>query len=121
MVKKIEKEECSCGCNNGKGCCACGTILSILCLVVAAAACFYACKASQAAQKVYDFNVLSAGGIETFERMSKVYESEAYIKYASENADQAESYFGLSNAEDAETTDSENTEINDSDSADFTT
>jgi hypothetical protein len=27
--------------------------------------------------------------------MSKVYESDAYVKYASDNAAQAESYFGL--------------------------
>lgn len=112
MAKKIEKEECSCGCNCGKGCCVWGTILSILCLVAAAAACFYACKASQAAQKVYDFNVLSAGGIETFERMNKVYESEAYIAYAQDNADQAESYFGLSEGADVEGDESDEASIN---------
>ncbi len=100
MAKKIEKEEsCSCeNCNCKKGCCGkvCGMILTCLCLVAAVMACIYACKASQAAQKLYDFNVLSAGGEENFERMSKVYASQGYIDYMSQYAEQGEEQFGLS-------------------------
>ena len=105
MAKKIEKEEsCSCeNCNCGKCCCCgkvCGMILTCLCLVAAVMACIYACKASQAAQKVYDFNVLSAGGEETFNRMVKVYESQGYVDYMSEYAKQGEDQFGLSDNSD---------------------
>jgi hypothetical protein len=42
--------------------------------------------------------------------MNKVYQSEAYIQYATENAEQAESYFGLNTA------DSENIDTDNSDS-----
>ena len=94
MVKKEEKvEACQC---NGKCCCggnACWIILSILCLIAAVLACFYACKASQAAEKVYDLNVISAWWEENFNKMNEVYQSEAYIKYASEQADQTVEYF----------------------------
>jgi hypothetical protein len=67
MAKKLEKAEtCSHeACNCGGSCCCCGKILLMLLavagVVAAILACIYACKASQAAQKIYDFNVLSAG------------------------------------------------------------
>jgi len=44
--------------------------------------------------------------------MSKVYESEAYIAYAQDNADQAESYFGLSEGADVEGDESDEANVN---------
>ena len=38
-------------------------------------------------------NVLSAGWEENFNRMNEVYKSKAYVDYATQQADQAESYF----------------------------
>ena len=109
-VKSASCETCNCGSCCGGNCL--GTILAALWFIAAIIACFYACKASTTAQKVYDLNVLSAGGIENFERMNKVYQSEAYIEYATENAEQAESYFGLTenSSENAENTDTNSNE-----------
>ena len=92
MVKKEEKvEACQCCCGGN----AFWTILSILCLIAAVVACFYSFKASQTAEKVYDLNVLSAWGEENFNRMNEVYQSDAYIQYATEQAAQTEAYFNL--------------------------
>lgn len=113
---KAKKETASCETCNCGSCCGGNclvTILAALWFIAAIIACFYACKASSAAQKVYDLNVLSAGGKANFERMNKVYESEAYIEYATENAEQAESYFGLNESSDEDITDSDNTVNND--------
>lgn len=102
MAKKLENHE-SCSheaCNCWGGCCCgkiCSLILTVLCLVAAVMACLYACKASQTAQKLYDFNVLSAGGEENFNRMSKVYESQGYVDYMSQYAQQGEEQFGVTN------------------------
>jgi hypothetical protein len=41
--------------------------------------------------------------------MSKVYQSEAYVEYATQNAEQAESYFGLG---ETTTTDDESDDTN---------
>jgi hypothetical protein len=71
-------------------------LLALIGAVAAIVACIYACKASQAAQKLYDFNVLSAGGEENFNRMAKVYGSEGYIDYMSSYTEQGEMQFGLS-------------------------
>lgn len=101
MAKKLEKAE-SCSheaCNCWGSCCCgkiCGLILTALCLVAAIMACLYACRASQAAQKLYDFNVLSAGWEENFNRMARVYGSQGYIDYMSQYAQQWEEQFGLS-------------------------
>ena len=96
MVKKEEKVE-SCQCS--EKCCCCGktlwTILSILCLIAAVMACFYSCKAFHTAEKAYTLNILSAGWEENFNRMNEVYQSEAYVQYATEQTAQTESYFGL--------------------------
>ena len=106
MAKREEcVESCSCGCNWwGR---ILGVSLSALWFIISVITCLIACGALLAAQRSYevskasyDFNVLSAGGEENFERMAKVYQSEAYVNYASENADQAESYFGLTGDED---------------------
>ena len=97
MAKKLEKPE---ACKCWEGCCCgkiCGLVLTALCLVAAIMACLYACKASKAAQNLYDFNVLSAGGKENFNRMTRVYESQGYIDYMSQYAQQGEDQFGLSN------------------------
>ena len=105
MTKREEKSEScsreSCGCCNWWGKIL-GVSLSALWLIISIVTCLIACGALICAQKSYevsqasyDFNVLSAGWEENFNRMSKVYESEAYISYASDNASQAESYFGL--------------------------
>ena len=102
MAKKIEKTEaCSHeACNCGWSCCCGGkallTLLALVWTVAAIIACIYACKASQAAQKIYDFNVLSAGWEANLERMAKVYESDAFVEYMSNQAQDAEDYFGLS-------------------------
>ena len=92
MVKKEEKvEACQCCCGGS----AWWSILSILCLIAAVIACFYSCKAFQTAEKIYDLNILSAWGEENFNRMNEVYQSDAYVKYATEQAAQTENYFGL--------------------------
>ena len=113
MVKKWEKVE-SCQCSEK---CCCGgntlwTILSILCLIAAVMACFYSCKAFQSAEKIYNLNVISAGWEENFNRMNEVYESDAYIQYATEQAAQTEAYFGLGDETATDSTD----EIDDSES-----
>ena len=101
MAKKLENHE-SCShetCNCWGGCCCGGKILLCLLavagLVAAIMACVYACRASQTAQKLYDFNVLSAGGEENFNRMTKVYESQGYVDYMSQYAQQGEDQFGV--------------------------
>ena len=97
MAKKVEKTEaCNCGWN-----CCCGgkallVLLALIWAVAAIIACVYSCKASQAAQKIYDFNVLSAGWEANLNRMAKVYGSDAFISYMEDQAQQAEDYFGLS-------------------------
>ena len=102
MTKKLEKAETSSheACKCWEGCCCGGKILlALLALVWAVAAimaCIYACKASKAAEKLYDFNVLSAGGQENFNRMTKVYESQGYVDYMAQYAQQGEDQFGLS-------------------------
>lgn len=104
MTKKLEKWE-SCSCEN----CGCewwgrilGVSLSALWLIISIVTCLIACGALISAQKSYevskasyDFNVLSAGGEETFNRMSEVYKSDEYVQYAKDQAEQAEDYFGL--------------------------
>jgi len=114
MAKKEENmESCSCGCKSwGKFV---GISLTALWLIISIFTCLIACGALISAQRSYeiskasyDFNVLSAGWIENFTRMSNVYASEAYIEYATENTDQAEAYFGLNG--DETTSDSTNTE-----------
>ena len=113
MAKKLEKpESCSHETCNCWGNCCCGgkvllTLLALAGVVAAIMACIYACKASQAAQKLYDFNVLSAGGQENFDRMSKVYASQGYVDYMAQYAQQGEDQFGLSqeNSEPAQPTD----------------
>lgn len=113
MIKKEAKKEvascetCSCGSCCGGNCL--GTILAALWFIAAIVACFYACKASNVAQKVYDVNVLSAGGEANFERMNKVYQSDAYVEYATQNAEQAEAYFGLNEVSDEDTIDTDDT------------
>lgn len=118
MIKKVEKNEsCSCeSCNCGSSCCGWKILIILLALlwvIAAVAACIYSCKTLQIVKESYNFNILSAGGQENFDRMNKVYQSEAYIQYATENAEQAESYFGLNaNSEDADTEDSEENTYN---------
>lgn len=114
MAKKEERMEscsCECGCNWwGR---ILGVSLSALWFIISVITCLVACGALLSAQKSYevskasyDFNVLSAGGKDNFDRMNKVYASEAYVQYATENAEQAESYFGLAWDEaDSDTTD----------------
>ena len=107
MAKKEERMEscsCECGCNWwGR---VLGVSLSALWFIISVITCLVACGALLSAQKSYevskasyDFNVLSAGGKDNFDRMNKVYASEAYVQYATENAEQAESYFGLTGDE----------------------
>ena len=93
MVKKepIACENCNCGNCCGWNCLS--VILTAIWCIAAIIACFFAFKSSQAAQNLYDFNVLSAGWEENFNRMNEVYKSKAYVDYATQQADQAESYF----------------------------
>lgn len=112
MAKKEEMESCSCGCKSwGR---VLGVSLSVLWVMISIITCLLACGALLFAQRSYevskasyDFNVLSAGWIENFTRMTDVYASEAYVQYATENTEQAESYFGL--AGDEATSDSTDT------------
>ena len=112
MTKKLEKAEaCSHEACNCWGSCCCGgkillILLALLGVVAAIMACVYACKASQAAQKIYDFNVLSAGWEANLNRMAKVYESDAFVEYMANQAQDAEDYFGLSQ-ENAEPSDNQ--------------
>lgn len=102
MAKKEENmESCLCGCKSGGR--FLGVSLSALWLIISIFTCLIACGALISSQRAYEYskamfnlNVLSAGGEENFNRMNKVYESDAYVQYATENADQAEAYFGLS-------------------------
>lgn len=102
MAKKEENmEACSCNCKSwGR---VLGVSLSALWLIISTVTCLLACGALFSAQKSYevskasyDLNVLTAGWSGNFERMNKVYASDAYVQYATENAEQAEAYFGLS-------------------------
>ncbi len=117
MIKKVEnveKTEC-CSCNNCKCGCCWKILIAVLALIWAVAAIvagIYACKASQAAQKLYDFNVLSAGGEENFNRMAKVYGSQGYVDYMSQYTQQGEAQFGLSEWENTDNSDNiDNTNI----------
>jgi len=119
MAKKEENmETCSCNCKSwGR---VLGVSLSALWLIISIVTCLLACGALLSAQKSYevskasyDFNVLSAGGTENFDRMSKVYASDAYIEYATENAEQAEAYFGLSE-ESSDSTESNTVDVQNS-------
>ena len=101
MAKKEEKmDSCSCGCNWwGR---VLGVSLSALWVIISIITCLIACGALLCAQKSYEvskdsynLSVLSAGWEENFNRMNKVYQSEAYVEYATQQAEQAESYFGL--------------------------
>ena len=106
MAKKIENVE-SCPnqtCNCKWGCC-CGRkilfkVLALIWIAAAIVACIYA-------YKLYQFNILSAGWKENFNRMSRVYASQGYIDYMSQYAQQWEEQFGLSDdsAEPAQPTD----------------
>ena len=107
MAKKIENVE-SCpneACNCKWGCC-CGRkilfkVLGLIWIAAAIIACIYSCK-------VYHFNVLSAGWKENLNRMVKVYKSDAFIEYMTDQAQQAEDYFGLTKED---TTDNTNNVI----------
>lgn len=103
MTKREERvDSCSCekcGCWWGR---VLGLSLSALWVIIGIITCLIACGALFRAQRsyefskaVYDFNVLSAGWEENFNRMNKVYQSEAYVNYATQQAEQAESYFNL--------------------------
>ncbi len=115
MTKKEEKvESCSCencGCNNwwekilGVSLSALWLIISIVTCLIAGGALIAAQRAYEVSQASYDLNILSAGWEENFNRMNKVYQTEAYLEYATTQTEQAESYFGL-------TTDDSNTENN---------
>ena len=85
--KETKKESTSCECKSCCGGSCFATILAALWLVAAIFACVYACKASTAAQKVYDLNVLSAWGEVNIEKMNDLYRSDAYIKYATQQTD----------------------------------
>ena len=94
MAKKIENvESCPSEACNCKGGCCCGRkilfkILGLIWIAAAIIACIYSCK-------VYHFNVLSAGWKENFKRMTRIYESQGYVDYMSQYAQQGEDQFGL--------------------------
>lgn len=113
MAKKEERfewcwnESCSCGCKHwgwrifGLSISALWTIFSIITCIIAFGALIASLKSYEVSQDSFNLNVLSAGGIDNFNRMNKVYESDEYIKYAASNAEQAEAYFGLGTDEDS--------------------
>lgn len=90
MAKKVEKTEaCSCGTCNCEGGCCCGwkvlvVLLAVLWIVAAVLSCIYSYKAYNAADRVYQLNVLSAGWEENFNKMNEVYSSDSYKQYATE-------------------------------------
>ena len=86
----VKKESATCETCNCWSCCGgkcLGLILTALWCIAAIVACVYACKAAKTAQNVYNLNVLSAGGIENFQKMNELYSSDAYVKYATEQTD----------------------------------
>lgn len=91
MIKKEAKKEVAscekCNCWSCWGKCL-GLILTAIWCIAAIFACFYACKASQAAQNIYDLNLLSAWGIENVEKMNELYKSQAYIDYVTQQTDE---------------------------------
>lgn len=101
MTKKVEKFEKPESCSMEKcnwECCCCGSkvlliVLALLWVVAAIMACFYACKAAKTAQKSYDLNILSAWGIENFNKLNELYASNAYIQYATDSANSYISQF----------------------------
>ena len=104
MAKKLEKSEsCSCencGCNSwgrvlGISLSALGLIISVITCLLACGALICAQKAYETSKASYDFNVLSAGWDENFNRMSRVYASQGYVDYMSQYAQQWEEQFGL--------------------------
>lgn len=98
-MKKNEKtESCSCGCIwwgkvLGVSLSGLGVIISIITFLVACWALICADKAYEAAQNSYNLNVLSAGGIENFNKMNELYASEAYVNYATERTESTISEF----------------------------
>ena len=112
MAKKVEKiESCSRENCNCEWCC-CGSkillvLLALLWVIAAIIACFYACKAAKVAQKSYDLNVLSAGWEQNLNRMVRVYQSDAFVDYMSQQAEQTEDYFGLSSDDTIEPSDNQ--------------
>ena len=101
MAKKEgNMDSCSCGCEwggriLGVSLSALSVIISIITCLIACGALFCAQKSYEVSKDSYNLNVLSAGWEENFNRMNKVYQSEAYVEYATQQADQAEAYFGL--------------------------
>lgn len=98
MAKKEENmETCSCNCKSwGR---VLGVSLSALWLIISIITCLLACGALLSAQKSYevskasyDFNILSAGWQEGFDKMNEIYASDAYVKYATENTNQMQEY-----------------------------
>lgn len=132
MSKKEENlETCNCGHNHwewrilGVSISALWTIFSIITCIIALGALIAAVRSNEAAQKSYevskkslDISILSAGGEENFNRMNKVYESEAYLEYATSQAEQAESYFGLNNDSTDNSADNNDTNNEDTDEND---
>lgn len=110
MAKKLENpESCECG---GCGCGKSGGKVLLICLsalwaIFSIVTCLIACWILRLTQRSYDFTVLSAGGEENFDRMSRVYASQGYVDYMSQYAQQWEEQFGLTedNAEPAQPTD----------------
>ena len=93
MAKKEENmESCSCGCKSwGR---VLGVSLSALWLIISIVTCLLACWALIYSQKSYEvskdsfnLNVLSAWGIENFNKMNDLYASEAYVNYATEQTE----------------------------------
>ncbi len=114
MTKKEEKfeshwnESCNCGCEHwrwgifGLSVSGLWTIFSVITCIIALGALIASLKSYEVSQKSYEvsqdsfnLNVLSAWGMDNFNRMNKVYQSDAYVEYATQNAEQAEAYFGL--------------------------
>ena len=98
-MKKTEKtESCSCGCIwwgriLGMSLSAFWVIISLITFLVACGALICAEKSYEASQASYNLNVLSAWGIENFNKMNALYTSEAYINYATERTESTISEF----------------------------
>jgi len=111
MTKKeiVSWETCNCGSCSGANCL--GTIIAALWCIAAIVACFYACKATTVAKKIYDLNILPAGWETNVEKMNDLYRSPAYIEYVTQQTDDnIKSFNEYYNQEESDSTNTDNSD-----------
>lgn len=116
--KEVKSESCekncweSCSCE--KSCKSCCCVVSIVTAIAAIVAAVCSIMAYNAANKQLDFSILQSGWIENFNSMNEIYKSDAYVKYATEQTEEAKKYFSEekdTTSNDVEITDEDTTEI----------